>query len=104
MDEVFTTDPKATPVHVASWGFLGDTWPYFRPNFVNMESYREEHGVDEVRSRGQALNVLSCICLCAAASILSSVLWLECRATCSVFCARIGLIGTCLRLHQVAAV
>ena len=48
-DETFTTDPKATPVHVASWGFLGDTWPYFRPNFVNMEAYREEQGVDEVR-------------------------------------------------------
>lgn len=47
IDEVFTTDPKASPVHVASWGFLGDTWPYFRPNFVNMEAYREEHGVDE---------------------------------------------------------
>ena len=49
MDKVFTTDPKATPVHVASWGFLGDTWPYFRPNFVNMEAYREEHDVDEAR-------------------------------------------------------
>lgn len=50
VDEVFTTNPKETPVHVASWGFLGDTWPYFRPNFTNMEAYREEQGVDEVRS------------------------------------------------------
>ena len=48
VDEVFTTDPKETPLHVASWGFLGDTWPYFRPNFTNMEAYREEHGADEV--------------------------------------------------------
>ena len=36
-------------MHVASWGFLGDTWPYFRPHFQNMEAYREEQGVDEVR-------------------------------------------------------
>ena len=48
VDEVFTLDVKSTPVHVASWGFLGDTWPFFRPNFKNMEQYRTDMGADEV--------------------------------------------------------
>ncbi|GAB4816048.1 hypothetical protein N2152v2_003094 [Parachlorella kessleri] len=47
-EDLFTTDPAETPVHVAQWGFLGETWPFFRANFVNMEAYRQEHGVDEV--------------------------------------------------------
>ena len=50
VEEAFTTDPRATPLHVAAWGFLGDTWPFFRPNFSAMEAYREEQGVDEVAS------------------------------------------------------
>lgn len=49
MDEVFTTDPAATPVHVVGWGVLGDTWPFFRPNFTNMENHRQERGAEEVR-------------------------------------------------------
>lgn len=48
VDEVFTTDESATPVSVASWGFLGDTWPFFRPNFVNMDKHREERRAEEV--------------------------------------------------------
>lgn len=28
--------------------FLGDTFPYFKPNFTNMEAFRLERGVDEV--------------------------------------------------------
>ena len=48
LDEVFTTDLASTPVHVAKWGFLGESWPFFRPNFVNMEQYRTDMGVDEV--------------------------------------------------------
>ena len=50
VDEVFTTDQTATPVSVASWGFLGDTWPFFRPNFVNMDKHREERRAEEVGS------------------------------------------------------
>ena len=46
--DMFTTDPGSTPVHVTQWGVLGDTWPYFRPNFVAMEEYRRDYGVDEV--------------------------------------------------------
>lgn len=48
VDEVFTTDETQTPVSVASWGFLGDTWPFFRPNFVNMDKHREERRAEEV--------------------------------------------------------
>eukprot|EP00850_Spirogloea_muscicola_P002495 SM000009S23624 [mRNA] locus=s9:1126881:1136155:- [translate_table: standard] len=33
---IFTTDPTATRVHVVGWSFLGETWPFFRPNFKNM--------------------------------------------------------------------
>lgn len=49
-DAVFTTDAAATPVHVQGWGYLGDTWPFFRPNFVNMEKHREECRAEEVRA------------------------------------------------------
>lgn len=28
--QLFTTDRGSTPVHVVQWGFLGETWPYFR--------------------------------------------------------------------------
>lgn len=48
VDEVFTTDAAETPVHVAGWGFLGDTWPFFRPNFVNMDAHREARRAEEV--------------------------------------------------------
>ncbi|MEW5298883.1 MAG: hypothetical protein WDW36_001957 [Sanguina aurantia] len=46
--EVFTTDPMETPVHVVGWGFLGETWPYFRPNWLNLEAYRATHGAAEI--------------------------------------------------------
>ena len=59
VEDVFTTDPKETCIHVTQWGFLGDTWPYFRPNFVNMEAARAEAGVDEVWCSGASCKVLS---------------------------------------------
>jgi hypothetical protein len=31
------------------WGQLGETWPFFRPNFSNMESYRKALRAKEVR-------------------------------------------------------
>ncbi|KAL4435464.1 hypothetical protein ABPG77_006226 [Micractinium sp. CCAP 211/92] len=46
--QLFTTDRSATPVHVVQWGFLGETWPFFRPNYKQMEEYRQEHGAEEV--------------------------------------------------------
>lgn len=46
---MFTQDSNASCVHVTPWEHLGESWPYFRPNFVNMERAQEEHGADEVR-------------------------------------------------------
>eukprot|EP00899_Mesostigma_viride_P009391 jgi/Mesvir1/18453/Mv14307-RA.1 len=40
---IFTTEPSATPVHVTSWGVLGEVWPYFRPNWKTMAEYLAEH-------------------------------------------------------------
>lgn len=33
---VFTEDEGESDVHVVGWNVLGETWPYFRPNFVKM--------------------------------------------------------------------
>eukprot|EP00898_Chlorokybus_atmophyticus_P005360 jgi/Chlat1/5825/Chrsp4S06177 len=44
---VFTTDSAATPVHVVSWNYLGEAWPYFRPNWTEMEKYMAQHGYDK---------------------------------------------------------
>lgn len=48
VDRVFTTNAASTPVRVVEWGFLGETWPFFRPNFVNMEALRAAEGAEEV--------------------------------------------------------
>ncbi len=48
LDATFTSDPGASQVHVCGWGFLGDTWPFFRPNFVNLEKYRAQYGARRV--------------------------------------------------------
>jgi hypothetical protein len=45
---IFTTDPTATNVHIVGWSFLGETWPYFRPNFGNMEKFVTESGFSRV--------------------------------------------------------
>ncbi|CAI6007101.1 unnamed protein product [Closterium sp. NIES-65] len=45
---VFTTDPAASPVHVVRWGVLGDVWPFFRPNWRNMERLGRERGCGRV--------------------------------------------------------
>ncbi|BBN03501.1 DNA ligase 1 [Marchantia polymorpha subsp. ruderalis] len=46
--DIFTTDPSATNVHVVQWSFLGETWPYFRPNFLKMEKAMKESGYKKV--------------------------------------------------------
>ena len=61
LEEVFTTDLASTPVHVAKWGFLGESWPFFRPNFVNMEQYRTDVGVDEVRQNIQSATLTTLV-------------------------------------------
>ncbi|WVZ69257.1 hypothetical protein U9M48_018071 [Paspalum notatum var. saurae] len=41
---VFTEDAAETDVHVTGWNILGETWPYFRPNFVKMKEIMMERG------------------------------------------------------------
>ncbi|KAK3161598.1 hypothetical protein QOZ80_1BG0079140 [Eleusine coracana subsp. coracana] len=41
---VFTNDATVTDVHVIGWNVLGETWPYFRPNFVKMKEIMQERG------------------------------------------------------------
>lgn len=45
---VFTEDASASDVHVIGWNLLGDTWPYFRPNFVKMKEIMTERGYSKV--------------------------------------------------------
>lgn len=45
---VFTEDESETDVHVVGWNVLGETWPYFRPNFVRMKEIMVERGYDKV--------------------------------------------------------
>lgn len=45
---MLTVDPSASNIHVVKWGYLGETWPYFRPNFVNMETARADFGAAKV--------------------------------------------------------
>ncbi|XP_077243975.1 DNA ligase 6-like isoform X2 [Tasmannia lanceolata] len=40
----FTDDASASDVHVIGWNLLGDTWPYFRPNFAKMKEIMTERG------------------------------------------------------------
>lgn len=44
----FTTDATATPIHVTNWGVLGETWPYFKPNFTSMEDLRQQYKAERV--------------------------------------------------------
>ncbi|KAH7373787.1 hypothetical protein KP509_17G075000 [Ceratopteris richardii] len=44
----FTTEPSATNVHVVSWNFLGETWPFFRPNFRKMEELLRRSGFERI--------------------------------------------------------
>lgn len=45
---VFTEDESESDVHVVGWNVLGETWPYFRPNFVNMKEIMVERGYSRV--------------------------------------------------------
>jgi hypothetical protein len=40
-------EPLAFPAHA---GTLGDTWPFFRPNYVNMEALAARAGAQEARA------------------------------------------------------
>ncbi|XP_042500637.1 DNA ligase 6 isoform X2 [Macadamia integrifolia] len=41
---IFTEDDSVTDVHVVGWNVLGETWPYFRPNFAKMKEIMTEKG------------------------------------------------------------
>ncbi|XP_021888307.1 DNA ligase 6-like [Carica papaya] len=46
--EIFTKDERESDVHVVGWNVLGETWPYFRPNFVRMKDIMVEKGYEKV--------------------------------------------------------
>ncbi|KAI4389328.1 hypothetical protein MLD38_001564 [Melastoma candidum] len=46
--DAFTEDKSRTDVHVIGWNVLGETWPYFRPNFVKLREIQEEKGYEKV--------------------------------------------------------
>ncbi|KAB5560947.1 hypothetical protein DKX38_005904 [Salix brachista] len=45
---LFTEDENESDVHVVGWNILGETWPYFRPNFVKMKEIMVERGYNKV--------------------------------------------------------
>ncbi|GAV87473.1 DNA_ligase_A_M domain-containing protein/DNA_ligase_A_N domain-containing protein/DNA_ligase_A_C domain-containing protein/DRMBL domain-containing protein/Lactamase_B_2 domain-containing protein [Cephalotus follicularis] len=45
---VFTEDESESDVHVVGWNVLGETWPYFRPNFLKMKEIMVERGYEKV--------------------------------------------------------
>ncbi|PQQ10934.1 DNA ligase 6 isoform X5 [Prunus yedoensis var. nudiflora] len=45
---VFTEDECESDVHVVGWNVLGETWPYFRPNFLKMKEIMVEKGYSKV--------------------------------------------------------
>ncbi|XP_052195716.1 DNA ligase 6 isoform X2 [Diospyros lotus] len=47
-DGTFTEDESESDVHVVGWNLLGETWPYFRPNFVKMKEIMNEKGYSKV--------------------------------------------------------
>jgi DNA ligase 1 len=40
-EKIFTTDPHSSRVHVVGMNWLGETWPFFRPNYSNMEIHAQ---------------------------------------------------------------
>ncbi|KAM0032417.1 putative DNA ligase (ATP) [Helianthus debilis subsp. tardiflorus] len=47
-DGVFTNEECESDVHVIGWNVLGETWPYFKPNFVKMKEIMEARGYSKV--------------------------------------------------------
>jgi hypothetical protein len=37
LEDVFTCDPSKTILHAVKWNYIGEAWPFFRPNYTNME-------------------------------------------------------------------
>ncbi|KAF7134411.1 hypothetical protein RHSIM_Rhsim08G0084300 [Rhododendron simsii] len=47
-DDAFTEEESESDVHVVGWNVLGETWPYFRPNFVKVKEIMNERGYAKV--------------------------------------------------------
>ncbi|XP_058179312.1 DNA ligase 6 isoform X2 [Rhododendron vialii] len=47
-DDAFTEEESESDVHVVGWNVLGETWPYFRPNFVKVKEIMNERGYSKV--------------------------------------------------------
>lgn len=45
---VFTLNESESDVHVVGWNVLGETWPYFRPNFMKISEIMSERGYSKV--------------------------------------------------------
>uniref|UniRef100_A0A9I9CY62 DNA ligase n=1 Tax=Cucumis melo TaxID=3656 RepID=A0A9I9CY62_CUCME len=45
---VFTEHESESDVHVVGWNVLGETWPFFRPNFVRIKDIMVEKGYSKV--------------------------------------------------------
>ena len=41
-ESLFTIDSHETNVHVCRMNFCGEMWPFFRPNFINMETFLDQ--------------------------------------------------------------
>ncbi|KAK4776893.1 hypothetical protein SAY86_005581 [Trapa natans] len=48
MSGLFTEDASESSIHVVGWNTLGNTWPYFRPDFIKMREIMLERGYDKV--------------------------------------------------------
>ncbi|KAA8530607.1 hypothetical protein F0562_005316 [Nyssa sinensis] len=47
-DGVFSEEESESDVHVVGWNVLGETWPYFRPNFAKIKEIMNERGYSKV--------------------------------------------------------
>ncbi|XVE72141.1 hypothetical protein DITRI_Ditri11bG0015000 [Diplodiscus trichospermus] len=47
-DGASTKDESESDVHVVGWNVLGETWPYFRPNFARMKDIMVEKRYEKV--------------------------------------------------------
>ncbi|KAJ8761208.1 hypothetical protein K2173_001264 [Erythroxylum novogranatense] len=45
---LFTENESESNVHVVGWNVLGETWPYFRPNFIKMNEIMMEKGYSRI--------------------------------------------------------
>lgn len=81
-DEIFTTNPRETPVHIVVWGFLGEAFPFFKPNFTKMEEYGRDMGADEVQPIHTGPLSLAVCCPCKVCHLVPHSLLGRCHVCC----------------------